>query len=176
MVKRVFGEIRMETLEPMQVACFRATGKEPEHESLGYLKRWVLRQGVRDPGAVRIFGFDVDVSDADRKKGLRGYEAWASVPAGVRPSEGVEIRSFPGGRYAVLRVRNPLVDPFARIPPAWEHLWEWARKNDDLEPATGPCLEEEIQGDRTIDLDLYLPVTPTPRRGAWNGRPTNSRP
>lgn len=159
----------------MQVAYYRATGKEPEHVSLGYLKRWVMRQGVRDPGAVRIFGFDVDVSESDRKKGLRAYEAWASVPKDVRPSEGVSVRAFPGGQYAVLRVRNPLADPFGRIPPAWEHLGEWARENGDFELAAGPCLEEEIQEGDTIDLDLYLPVMPKTGRVRESPRSTSTR-
>ena len=159
MAKADFGKIRMETLGPMRMACFRAVGKDPEQESLGFLKRWVLRQGVRDPGAVRVFGFDVEVGEAEQKKGSRGYEAWASVPPDVRPSEGVTIREFPGGQFAVLRIRNPLADPFGRIPPAWAHLMEWARKSGDYEPAVGPCLEEEIQEGRTVDMDLFLPVT-----------------
>lgn len=165
MAERAFGKIRIETLGPMRVAAFRAIGKEPEHVSTGYLKRWLLRQ--RRPGKrpVRIFGFDVELGAADQKRGLRGYEAWAPVPPGVRGSEGVRIRSAPRGLYAVLRVDDALSDPFARIPPAWQHLAGWVAANRDYALTDGLCLEEEIAERGTLHLDLYVPVAPKRRSG-----------
>lgn len=63
--------VRIVSLEPMRVARFLAKGKEPEHLATGYMKRWLLDQRLRHPEAVRIFGFDVEVSDADRKRAIR---------------------------------------------------------------------------------------------------------
>lgn len=160
MAERPFGRIRIETLEPMRVASFRAIGKEPEHVSTGYLKRWLLRQRLPGRTPVRIFGFDVDVSEAERKRGLRGYEAWAPVPPRARASGGVRIRRSPRGLYAVMRVNDALADPFARIPPAWQHLAKWVANNRRYKLADGLCLEEEIAEGGSIHLDLYVPVSP----------------
>ena len=147
----------------MRVACFQAVGKEPEHVSLGYLKSWLLGQRLRDPAALRIFGFDVEVTPADRDRGYRGYEAWASVPDGVRPSGGVRIRRVLGGLYAVLRVPDALVDPYARIPTSWKRLATWVERSHNVRLTEGLCLEEENRRSGSIHLDLFLPVARIPR-------------
>ncbi len=150
--------MRIEALKPMRVARFRAVGKEPEHVATGYLKRWLMDRRVPNPRAVRIFGFDVDVSPAEKKKQFRGYEVWATVPGGVRPGQGVRIRDVPGGLYAVLRVTDALVDPYARIPAGWQRLSEWVQGNPSVHLTEGLCLEEHVQGRGTMHLDLFVPV------------------
>ncbi len=147
----------------MRVACFRAVGKEPEHLSTGYLKRWLMDRRIRDPRKVRIFGFDVEVSREEHRRGLRGYEAWATVPPGLRPSARVRIRTVPGGLYAVLRVRDALIDPYARIPAGWKRLGEWVRGSRVYRLTEGPCLEEHVQGGGSIHLDLFVPVARSPK-------------
>ncbi len=142
----------------MRVARFLAKGKEPEHLATGYMKRWLLDQRLRHPEAVRIFGFDVEVSDADRKRAIRAYEVWAPVPRGVRPSQGVRVRQVPGALYAVLRVRDALLDPYARIPAGWKQLSEWVRLSRDVQLTEGLCLEEHVQTAGSIHLDLFAPV------------------
>lgn len=163
--------MHIEALEPMRVARFQAVGKEPEHVSTGYLKRWLMDRRVRDPRSVRIFGFDVEVSAADRKRGFRGYEVWATMPEGVRPGQGVRMRRVPGGLYAVLRVPDALVDPYARIPSGWQRLSEWVQGNRDYRLTEGLCLEEHVQGRGTLHLDLFVPVAPVVRP-----RPARPRP
>lgn len=156
-------DVHIVALEPMRVAVFRAVGKEPEHVSTGYLKRWLLDQRLRDPRAVRIFGYDVELPEAEQKKGLRGYEAWATVPGGVRPSQGVRIRNVPGGLYAVMRIHDALADPFARIPPGWQRLWGWVKDSREYRLTDGLCLEEHVQGQGCLHLDLFIPVVPAAR-------------
>ncbi len=165
------GRVHIETLEPTRVACFRAVGKEPEHVSTGYVKRWLLDRRVRNPRTVRIFGFDVDVSPKERKRGFRGYEVWATVPEGVGPGEGVRVRRVPGGLFAVMRVEDALVDPRARIPTGWKRLWDWVKSSREYRLTEGPCLEEHVQGRGTMHLDLFLPVAPVPRPARRRPRP-----
>ncbi len=158
-------------LEPARVARYRAVAKEPEHLATGYMKRWLLDRRVREPRAVRLFGFDVDVSPEERKRGLRGYEVWATVPPGVRLGAGVRIRMAPGGLYAVMRVRDALLDPYARIPAGWKRLGAWIRRSREYRLTEGLCLEEHVQEAGSIHLDLYVPVVRAPRP-----RPARSRP
>ncbi len=150
-------------LEPMRVAWFRAKGKEPEHVAIACVQRWLLGQHLRRPEAVRLFGFDVEVSDAERKRGIRGYEVWAPVPAGVRPSEGVGIRRVPGGLFAVLRVRDALLDPYTRIPSGWKRLAAWVQRSRQYRLTEGLCLEEHVPTGGRVHLDLFVPVAPVPR-------------
>ncbi len=164
-------EVRIVALGPMRVARFRAVGKEPEHVSTGYVKRWLLDRRVRDPRSVRIFGFDVEVSPDEARKGFRGYEVWATVPASVRAGEGVRVGRAPGGLYAVLRVRDALVDPYARIPAGWQRLADWVKRSRDYQLTEGLCLEEHIQGAGSMHLDLLVPVVRKPKL-----RPARARP
>ncbi len=164
MERRQRERVRIVRLEPMRVARFRSVGKEPEHMSTGYLKRWLMDRRIRNPRDVRIFGFDVEVSPAEQKQGLRGYEVWATVPAGVRAGEGVRIRTVPGGVYAVVRVDDALVDPHVRIPAGWHRLWSWVKASHDYRLSDGLCLEEHVQGRGSMHLDLYLPVARAARR------------
>ncbi len=145
-------------LEPVRVARFRAKGKEPEHLATGYIKRWLLDQRLRNPEAVRIFGFDVETPAAEAKRGIRAYEVWVPVPARVRPSQGVRIGRAPGGLYAVLRVRDALVDPYVRIPAGWKRLGDWVHQSRDVRLTEGLCLEEHVQAGGSIHLDLFAPV------------------
>ena len=155
----------------MRVARFRAVGKEPEHMSTGYLKRWLMDRRVPNPRDVRIFGFDVEVSPEEQKRGFRGYEVWANVPAGVRPGEGVRIHRVPGGLYAVMRVPDALVDPYARIPAGWKRLGEWVHRSREYRLTEGLCLEEHVQGRGSMHLDLFVPVAPVPRPRRATPRP-----
>ncbi len=157
------ASVRIETLEPVRVARFRAFGKEPEHVSTGYLKRWLLDQRIRDPEGVRIFGFDLETSPAEHKRGIRGYEAMATVPANVRPSEGVRIGRVPGALYAVMRVQDALADPYARIPAGWARLADWVKRSREYRLTEGLCMEEHVQGVGTMHLDLFVPVAPVAR-------------
>ncbi len=164
--------VHIEALPPMRVARFRAVGKEPEHMSTGYLKRWLMDRRIRNPEAVRIFGFDVELSPAEQKQGLRGYEVWATVPDSVGPGAGVRVRNVPGGLYAVLRVPAALVDPYARIPAGWRHLSEWVQRSREYGLADGLCLEEHVQGRGTMHLDLFVPVAPRAKPRAARPRRT----
>lgn len=155
--------VRIMRLEPMRVARFRAKGKEPEALALGYLQRWLLDQRLRDPKSVRLFGFDVETSAVEHRRGIRGYEVWAPVPEAVRPSAGVGIRRVPSGLYAVLHVRDALVDPQARIPAGWKALAAWVQRSREVRLTEGLCLEEHIASGGSVHLDLLAPVVRVPR-------------
>ena len=155
-----YGKVQIRTLRPMRVACHRAVSKTPEEDAHAFLRKWVaerLAKGARSP---RIFGFDVDVSEQDRGAGLRGYEVWATVPASVKPSEGVVIRKFRGGLFAVMRITDPFTDPFQVIPEGWHRLMRWVEDSDGYECFHSLCLEESVGGKGAFSeyLDLHMPV------------------
>lgn len=150
------NDISLQNLPPMRMACYQAVSLEPENEGLQFMDAWVNARGLQD---VRRFGFDSPVSEEQAKAGLRGYEQWFSVPGEVNGADGVMIRQFPGGRYAVLRLFNPFEAPFETIPAGWQHLHEWVQAQTDVKGGCHQCLEELVPGQGgALDLILYYPI------------------
>jgi len=155
-----YGKVAIRTLRPMRVACYRAVSRSPEEDAHAFLRKWVAERRGKGARPPRFFGFDVEVDPDQRDAGLRGYEVWGTVPAGVTPSEGVVIRRFPGGRYAVMRITDPFTKPFEVIPAGWGRLVRWVKESEGFEVFGCQELEESVGGKGASGefLDLYLPV------------------
>ncbi len=153
-----YGEVRIQTLEPLRVACFRAASQEPEHDAFSAAFNWLEGQGLSLAAGQRLFGFDVEVSPEQAQMGLRGYEVWASLPDAILSTAEVPVRGFAGGLYAVMKVSDPFTDPFAVIPTGWQRLAQWAEANPDYAIGTHQWLEEHIETAEGTYLDLYLPI------------------
>ena len=153
-----YGEVRIQTLAPLRVACFRAISQEPEENAFAAAFAWLERQGL-GRAAGRVFGFDVEVSPEQAQAGQRGYEVWASLPDAIQSTAEVPVKDFGGGLYAVMKVSDPFSDPWAVIPAGWQRLAEWADASPGYEMGTsGRWLEEHIETAEGTYLDLYLPV------------------
>jgi DNA gyrase inhibitor GyrI len=150
------SQVSIETLEPLHVACHQMVSKEPEIDNGIFLNGWLARQGVVVPN--RHFGFDIEVRKNQQEAGLRGYETWVTVPYGVQPSEGVQIKDFSGGLYATMLLVKPFDDPHAHIPAGWKKLHEWMISSDQYRCAGHQWMEELITHPEGNDLKLYYPV------------------
>ena len=146
-------DVRIEELEPMRVACFRAVSGSPERDVWEKLKSWAEARGYLGNVAQHpIFGFNNPNPSPDRKE--YGYEFWIRVPPDTEPDGDVEVKDFPGGLYAVTThegLPNPAV---------WMSLWNWVqsssygwRQTNELERARDPLAPD----DQKV-FDLYLPV------------------
>jgi DNA gyrase inhibitor GyrI len=106
----------------------------------------------------RIFGFNNPNPSPGSPN--YGYEFWMVVSPEVEPEEGVEIKEFPGGLYAVSRWDGQ-GDPNKTIPAAWERLLKW-RENSSYRSASHQWLEEHVEpgAENPVEfmLDLYLPI------------------
>jgi DNA gyrase inhibitor GyrI len=156
MFKERFSQVSIIDLPPMRVACFRAISRTPEDDALKVLTQWAAGAGMRE--TPRSFGFDVPVSPEQADAGLRGYELWFVVPERVVAAPPVDIRDFPGGRFAAMTVRDAFADPFAYIPAGWGALHEWVITRGYEEPGEMLCLEEVVAGGGQQDIVLYHPV------------------
>ncbi len=154
-----YGEIRIQTLEPLRVARFQAASPEPEHDAFAAAFEWMDQQGLSQAGGQRLFGFDVEVSSEQAQAGQRGYEVWASLPEALQSTPEVPVRSFGGGLYAVMKVSDPFTDPFAVIPTGWQRLAQWAEASQEYVIGTHQWLEEHIETAEGTYLDLYLPIS-----------------
>lgn len=129
-------------LEPMRVAAFYGFGAEPEHAAVTKLLAWAQPRGLLDGGvAHRVFGFNNPSPGAGSPH--YGYEFWLELPgsevealAGDGLAGAGELKSFPGGVYAVTRCRG-----VEAIPDAWRALVTWCEDSaHDFAP--GQCLEQ----------------------------------
>ena len=135
-------DVRIVKLEPMRVASFHAFGSGPEHKAARKLIDWAKPRELLDtPEKHRIFGFD-NPSPSPGSPNY-GYEFWISIGSDVEPEDGVTIKEFSGGLYAVVRCE---VKENANeiIPTAWKRLVAWREGSSKYECATNECLEEYI--------------------------------
>ncbi len=153
-----YSEVRIETVSPLHVACYRAVSQTPEDDVLRLMQDWIVRRKL--PPSARSFGFDVEVTPEQQQAGLRGYELWKSVPDDAQPADGVTIRDFGGGLYAVVTIRGAFDDPFRWIPAGWQALYNWVQVSTEYRPAGHQMLEEVVARDGRRDLDIFFPVAP----------------
>ncbi len=154
-----YGEVRIQTLEPLRVVSFRAASQEPEHDAFAAAFDWMDQQGLSLMGGSRLFGFDMEVSPEQAQAGQRGYEVWASLPETHQPAPEAPVRSFGGGLYAVMKVSDPFTDPFAVIPTGWQRLAQWAEASQEYAIGSHQWLEEHIETAEGTCLDLFLPLS-----------------
>lgn len=155
-----YSEIQICEMPPMRVVSYRAVSISPEGDASRRISEWMAAKQLPP---LRTFGFDVEVAPEQQAAGLRGYELWAVAPEGVEPDGGMMAREFQGGLYAVMTIFDALDDPFARIPPGWEHLHNWVQANTQYEGAEHQMLEEVVTekgaaGEPRHHLVIYYPI------------------
>jgi DNA-binding transcriptional MerR regulator/DNA gyrase inhibitor GyrI len=151
---REFLDVRIVQLKPCKVAYYRSSGKSPEYDALRVMKEWASRRGLLDLFSTRNFGFNnPSPSPASEEY---GYEVWLTVNEKTEPSNGVRIKDFSGGLYAVISTH--LHD----IMENWKALSRWVESNDEYSGGNHRCLEEIISPDwfdeSTVQFDLYYPI------------------
>jgi DNA gyrase inhibitor GyrI len=150
-------DVRIVELEPMRVASAHGFGKSPEEQAWTKLIAWAQGKGLLDDLATRRFyGFN----DPDPSPGSPnyGYEQWMTVGPDVASEGEVEIKTVPGGLYAVARCT------LGTIGEVWKRLVTW-REDSTYNPAAHQWLEEALTppvdlqiGSPDAVLDLHLPI------------------
>ncbi|MCF7810974.1 GyrI-like domain-containing protein [bacterium] len=156
----IYSEVEIRKLPAMRVASFIVISGYPEIQAFDYLRKWVQKQSTPPLSNRRSFGFDYPVSEDQKKAGLRGYEAWITIPDGWTESDEVSIKKIPEQDFAVLRVSEPFVDPFRSIPGGWRKLRDLVKKNKYTTDWSRPrhCLEEVTEKNGKTWMDLYFPI------------------
>ncbi|NWF70258.1 MAG: GyrI-like domain-containing protein [Chloroflexi bacterium] len=145
--------VRLVTLEPLRVASLIGRGKTPELAGWKALLDWGRAQGLlKAAPAPRFFGFNVRRADHIE----HDYEVWMTVGPQVQSDSIVTVKDFPGGRYAVARVKG-----VEQIPGTWMRFTNWL-KTSSYQYGEEQWLEEHVQfidlPEDELVLDLYLPL------------------
>lgn len=151
--------VRIVELGPLHVASVHGFGPSPEDEAHRRLQAWAGPRGYLDDlDHHRVFGFNNP--NPTPASPNYGYELWVAVGPEVQPEEGVRILDFPGGLYAVTRLRE-VGNPGESIPALWAELVKWV-EGSPYRPARHQWLEEHLRTAETPagewSLDLYMPI------------------
>jgi len=151
-------DVRIVKLEPMRVASTVGFGPSPEDLAWQKILSYAQEHGLlKDREKRRFFGFNNPNPSAGSPN--YGYEQWITVDPETQPGEGVQIKDFPGGLFAVTRCN------LTNIGEQWQALVKWAESSpytishkQCLEEALTPPYDGIPQELEQIILDLYLPV------------------
>jgi DNA gyrase inhibitor GyrI len=145
--------VRIVELEPTVVASAYGFGDQPEMQAWETLLSWVKSKDFKVKNH-RFFGFN-NPSPSPGSPNY-GYEQWMTVDQGEKPAEGIEIKEFSGGLYAVTRCEN-----LQQITQIWKQLAVW-REESKYQEASHQWLEEcftpEAARLEDFIFDLYAPI------------------
>ena len=150
-------KVHIETIAAFKAVGFSGFGTTPEDQAWKALEAWAKPKGWLDDGVHRIFGFDNPEPSPGSPN--YGYEFWLVLLPDDTVEDGLKVKDFSGGMYAVLRV--DAVDPYKDIPAAWQALVKW-QQGSKYTIGRHQCLEGHVSETRppaVFSLDLYLPIS-----------------
>jgi DNA gyrase inhibitor GyrI len=146
--------VKVVKLEPMRVASAYGFGEQPETEAWDKILTWAKSQGITDYENYRFFGFNNPNPSPGSPN--YGYEQWITVSMGIKPEEGIEIKDFSGGLYAVAHCEG-----IQNIGDVWKQLVIW-REGSQYKETHHQWLEEcftpEAKNLEDYVFDLYAPI------------------
>jgi DNA gyrase inhibitor GyrI len=116
-------DVRIETVGPQHVAWVRAFSQRPEEDAWRILSAWARPAGLFDkPEEHPVFGFN----NPSPTRGVReyGYEFWIGVERDALPPDGIGLKEFEGGLYAVM---SCALGP--EMPQCWMALVRWVQSS-----------------------------------------------
>lgn len=151
-------DVRIVKLPSMRVACLNGFGEGPEEMAFEKMKAWATTHNLLDK-PYRLFGYN----NPDPSPGSPnyGYDVWITVDEAAQADGEARIMEFPGGLYAVTRLK--VEKPWEDIPLAWQKLVKWMEtskyqqgRHQWLEEHIGPL--DKMGSAQPFTLDLHLPI------------------
>ena len=161
----IYSEVMIRKVPAFRMAKYIVISQAPEDDAQTHMRSWGERSGLlaADPNA-KLIGWDFPFVSQEQamRFGMHGYAAAYILPEGFRTDlEGVQYCDNSEAGYAVITVKDPMVQPFERIPLGYKHIMDYmeansikGRQSDDV---IG-CFEYEYQKDVTCYMDIYICV------------------
>lgn len=150
-------DVRLIRLEKMTVVSALGFGTQPELQAWDKILSFARANGLLDqPQRPRFFGFNNPNPSPGSPN--YGYEQWMTIPSGLNPETGLEVKEIPASLYAVTRFQG-----LEHIGPMWMSLVAWCEASP-YQMDEGQCLEELISPIEDMDnlnkyvFDLYIPL------------------
>lgn len=161
----VYSEVVIRKVPAFRMAKYAVISQEPEDDVLTHMKNWGERSGLlaSDPKA-KLIGWDFPFVSQEQamRFGMHGYAAAYILPEEFQTNcPGVEYCDNKEASYAVITVKDPMVQPFERIPVGYKHIMEYLEGNNIKgrtdEDVLG-CYEYEYEKDGISYMDIYICV------------------
>jgi transcriptional regulator with XRE-family HTH domain len=161
----IYSEVMIRKVPAFRMAKYIVISQAPEDDVHTHMRSWGERSGLlaADPNA-KLIGWDFPFVSQEQamRFGMHGYAAAYVLPEGFRTDlEGVQYCDNGEADYAVITVKDPMVQPFERIPLGYKHIMDYmeannikGRQSDDV---IG-CFEHEYEKDGTCYMDIYICV------------------
>ena len=144
-------------LPAIRVASALGFGKEPETQAWEMIQSFAKKAGIDLRSEEnRTYGFNNP--DPSPGSDNYGYEIWLPVDSSIEAAAPVQIKQFPGGKYATTRFTG-----LSNIGRVWKELGAWVEDSPyTFGPNCSQCLEKlhnsfEPDIEKWI-FDLYLAV------------------
>ncbi|MEZ5357833.1 MAG: GyrI-like domain-containing protein [Candidatus Zixiibacteriota bacterium] len=151
-------ELQIKHLEPMRVACIRHIGPYQEcTKAWEALFKWATEKKI-DPKTTHWIGASYDDPETTPAEKLR-YDACVVVSGDIQADDTVEIKNFPGGKYAYAVHKGP----YRNMGQTFKAIFTEGFPKAGLEWRMEACLEfypGECDGrpEEELITELYVPV------------------
>ena len=148
--------IKVVEIPQTKVVSFYALSMHPEEEAYKQAEEYGKPRGLYDnPLYYQVYGFDNPVRR--HKDDTHGREVWIAVPDDYDTGEGVTVKSFEGGLYAMVSIKG-----FIEMDAAWGYLIKWVKNSEEYESGKHQHLERHVDpsngDDNTMQLELLIPI------------------
>ena len=135
LTNRSQNTMNIEQFKPSALAYIRITGPYGQgfEEATHKLYQWAGANGLTQPTCMFIYHDNPEITPADKCR----TDICLVVPEGTKPSSGVEVTTFTGGSYAVVREHITDISQYATV---WEALMGQV-VSSHLEMDERPCFE-----------------------------------
>lgn len=114
-------DIRFEWLRDSKAAYVHASGDSPEEAALAKIIAWANSKGINKQPNVSLLGRNTYPTNHPEP---HGYEYYLAVSNDFVPEGEIEMKTLPGGMYAVLQFKNLFM-----MQDAWIRLIKWVEDN-----------------------------------------------
>lgn len=154
------SETKVVTVGEIYALANNAISKECEEDIITYMTNYRVKHKLVE---LTELGFDIEVSEEDSAKGLRGYEQWVVLNKEDFDNHKAEVPvvkiTVPKSKYLMLTITDPFIDPWERIPNAWKKIWaEVEEKHTFRKDFTTYGYEEKIDTIHGTYMNIYVPI------------------
>ena len=161
----IYSDVTIRKVPAFRMAEYIVISQKPEDDAQTHIRSWGEKSGLlaADPNA-KLIGWDFPFVSQEQamRFGMHGYAAAYILPEGfLTDYEGVQYCDNSEADYAVITVKDPMVQPFERIPLGYKHIMDYleannikGRQSDDV---IG-CFEYEYEKDGIGYMDIYICV------------------
>lgn len=171
----IYSKVEIRKVPAFRMARYVMISQNPEPDVQNYMRAWGKESGLlaMNPEAVLIgWDFPFVSQELQLRFGLHGYVAAYMLPEKFKEiCPGVEYAQNKEAEYAVITVKEPMIQPFERIPTGYKHIMKFLEMNNFKDKPCDDvigCFEHEYEKDGVAYMDIYVHVDSVTKEDAYS--------